>query len=453
MTSSVAEDFGTSESYERPYTDRRTQRTTGDTVENEEITSRLCRQGAHANNVSQEYLFSLFVALAAEIHKSTTASGDTFVEHLLNKDAGLINVHTKLIGRGRSFCVRLFEDQYSDKNFVIKSVLPFANFSDREQKERLRDVILELRALSHRPLRGHSNIVDLLGLCWETDSSHLEQKWPALILEYADGGSLRDYLQREDKDPTSLLSLCSNIASGIKALHESAIVHGDLKPDNVLIFQTSSSPPRTIKVKAKLADFGGSVLDVEENGRGRLSMGTFPWQAPEWNDWLTRDELLRTDLYSLGLVIWCVIASGHEPMASEIEVTEFSSFKKRGESLQQAVQDLKAQENPTFLSHLITMGGKKFSPDVDQDLIYQALSVTVQKDSSVRDIDALCSLLRNGVSISMRDETSDLGIILPPSSCPIRAFDKITPITTITRIDEILVCRNFCQCSVQNGKL
>lgn len=108
----------------------------------------------------------------------------------------------------------------------------------------------------------------------------------------------------EAPTPTSYL-LCFDIANGLDAIHESKLVHGDLKPTNVLIF-----PTRTNRPMAKLADFGLSVDDLESSNLGGAGLGGTPgWQAPEVVEdrALTVEKLFKADNYSFGLLVWYIM--------------------------------------------------------------------------------------------------------------------------------------------------
>jgi serine/threonine protein kinase len=94
--------------------------------------------------------------------------------------------------------------------------------------------------------------------------------------------------------------LCHDVARALHFLHTCFIVHGDVKSENVLIFQH-----RDRRFIAKLGDFGGSVLDMEEESL--LQSGTQPWNAPEWREKMKKDRLPMTDIYSFGLLFWRTI--------------------------------------------------------------------------------------------------------------------------------------------------
>ena len=130
-------------------------------------------------------------------------------------------------------------------------------------------------------------------------------------MEYAAFGTL-DALQAAK--PLSLAvkqKLCYDVGRGLSALHSCGIVHCDIKHENVLVFP-SKYPVAGLPYTAKLGDFGGSVMDMTSEDFQRVETWTWPFQAPEVTSGksLTRLEMMSTDVYSFGLLIWRAFTDG-----------------------------------------------------------------------------------------------------------------------------------------------
>jgi serine/threonine protein kinase len=106
----------------------------------------------------------------------------------------------------------------------------------------------------------------------------------------------------------SKLDLCHNVADGLLAMHECGVVHGDVKPENILIFPSRTSDNAFV---AKLTDFGHSVF--ANSGLSTMPAFTPMWCAPELSPGMsstkrmTFQEMKQTDYYSYGLVVLSIM--------------------------------------------------------------------------------------------------------------------------------------------------
>ena len=102
--------------------------------------------------------------------------------------------------------------------------------------------------------------------------------------------------------------LCIDVGHGLQFLHENRLTHGDLKPQNVLIFQ------KTIAFTAKICDFGHShSLGSEESDNKEPYNGTDAWR-PWWfsSDSQNFETLRDYDLVVYGLLVWSAFCrAGH----------------------------------------------------------------------------------------------------------------------------------------------
>ncbi|KAF1997715.1 hypothetical protein P154DRAFT_605187 [Amniculicola lignicola CBS 123094] len=238
-------------------------------------------------------------------------------------DVGIMALDSAHIGHGAQFDVRRVKLCCNRGFYVLKSVLSAAyeyssqgkweNKQKREEAEQrmIQAVFLEYRALSHRPIRDQPNIVDLLDLGWETDPENGRNKWPVLILEYADQGTMTTFFKQSQFSLETRTKLCLDVARGLTILHTCGIIHGDLNMDNVLIFTNPSVDSGSInKYTAKLADFGASLVAIDGT---RSRSYTVPWNAPEYLEILDPEGLKRMDVYSFGLLCWAAVLHGKNP--------------------------------------------------------------------------------------------------------------------------------------------
>ena len=122
----------------------------------------------------------------------------------------------------------------------------------------------------------------------------------AVIMEFVDGESLRERLDREKTlSIKTVLSIGYWVCLALDAAHKQGLIHRDVKPGNILI---------DINKKVMLTDFGiAKVLDGEEDLTSEnIMMGTAKYLSPEQ---VRGDNLdARADLYSLGLVMYECLA-------------------------------------------------------------------------------------------------------------------------------------------------
>ncbi|KAF4959069.1 hypothetical protein FGADI_1947 [Fusarium gaditjirri] len=187
------------------------------------------------------------------------------------------------------------------------------------------DIALELQILRHPPVQKHENIVDLLAVMYhDTGNKEGIRVVPALVLEYAEYGNLKSY--QEAGYAHSLheqLDIAVDAARGLEGLHEAGIVHGDIKPSNLLVFK---HPIR--KTVVKISDFG---FAMPMQG-GQLIGSTEVYRAPEAKTADLNSRYLRQqDIYSFGLTLWTVLSDGvayHSTLPDGDKLENVWKFKK-----------------------------------------------------------------------------------------------------------------------------
>ena len=151
----------------------------------------------------------------------------------------------------------------------------------------------EVRAMAR--LR-HPNVVEV------HDYGRTPKGSPFVAMEYAPGASLHGYI-REAWTWPRLWLLLDGLLSGLGHAHARELVHRDLKPGNVIVL-----PGRTGPGAVKLADFG-IALAVSDAGRAsRRIEGTPAYIAPEAASGDVAAVGPWTDLYSLGVMLFEILA-------------------------------------------------------------------------------------------------------------------------------------------------
>ena len=146
-----------------------------------------------------------------------------------------------------------------------------------------------------------------------------------LVTELVGGGTLKAWLQSQQRDWRDVLELLTGTADGLATAHDAGILHRDIKPANILITKSGY---------AKLADFGlaklaeqpaplddatRSITD-ELTGRGTV-VGTIAYMSPEQASGKALDA--RSDVFSFAVVLYQALA-GRRPFegATDLEVLQ-----------------------------------------------------------------------------------------------------------------------------------
>jgi hypothetical protein len=141
----------------------------------------------------------------------------------------------------------------------------------------------------------HPNIVQIyeVGTYGPGGAEH-----PYMALEFVEGGSLA---QRPSAAIGELVKIMVQVARAVQHAHERGVIHRDLKPANVLL--TKDGTP-------KITDFGLAKQlegDAARTASGAV-MGTPAYMAPEQAAGRTHDIGPRSDVYSLGAVLYELLA-------------------------------------------------------------------------------------------------------------------------------------------------
>ncbi|XXH05373.1 Chitinase 2 [Hypoxylon texense] len=192
-----------------------------------------------------------------------------------------------------------------DMLVTLETSFAFKIYQKRNKTEEqiFRTLINEATILSQDSIREHPNVARLQGICWDI-SSNDDIPWPVLVFEKSHLGDLEHFSRYEGRDITMAerLRLCVDIGRAVRDMHANSIVHGDIKPENVLIFQDESG-----RYQAKIIDFGYSGQYADSDHPLSL-FGTELWNAPEHKNhtrqW-TFQEATRADLFSFGMLcLW-----------------------------------------------------------------------------------------------------------------------------------------------------
>lgn len=178
-----------------------------------------------------------------------------------------------------------------------------------------------------------------------------------------------------DTPPSVRLSLLVQIAQALTYLHRRGVVHGDLKPGNVLVTSQGDG------LRCKVLDFGLAVA-VQQPLTGFVRAGTLAYMAPEVLD--GAEPSMASDLFALGVIAYELLSGGH-PFDTTTERRLRASIRTQEPDLDRLAQTPVLRE---LISQLLAKDPAARQRDVtavEQELARAAGVELVAEDSAVRD--------------------------------------------------------------------
>ncbi|GAI65768.1 unnamed protein product, partial [marine sediment metagenome] len=171
---------------------------------------------------------------------------------------------------------------------------------------------------------------------------------PYFVMEYVEGMSITKYCDEQKLNIEERLELFKQVCEGVHHAHQKGIIHRDIKPSNILISNHSD------KAVPKIIDFGIAKAITQSlteetffTHQGQL-LGTPEYMSPEQVDLATQDIDTRSDIYSLGVLLYVLLAG---VLPFDRESLEHAGFAE----LQRTIRE---DEPPLPSTRLTTLGDK-----------------------------------------------------------------------------------------------
>jgi serine/threonine-protein kinase len=199
------------------------------------------------------------------------------------------------LGRGGMGAVYLAEQPGLGREVAIKELIQSAATDPVALKRFLQEAQVMART-------SHPNLVQVHDLELSGEANYI-------VLEFVRGKSLRDWLNRGPMPPPQVFAVMHGVLQALDYAHKHAIVHRDMKPENVLLSEDGM---------VKVADFGIARL-TDDTGVGGTAtktgttVGTPQYMSPEQVASSKVDG--RSDLYSAGIMFYELVA-GQAPFTA-----------------------------------------------------------------------------------------------------------------------------------------
>jgi serine/threonine protein kinase/Tol biopolymer transport system component len=211
------------------------------------------------------------------------------------------------IGSGGMGVVYLAHDARLDRDVAIKS-LPEDLAQDPVRLERFEREAKAMASLNH------PNVAGIHGVEEQGGSRYL-------VLEFVDGETLADRLDRGPLPVDEAIELATQIATGIESAHDAGVIHRDLKPANIMI--TSEGIAKVLDFGLARTDDGQSSTGIDFNAQtipqssptiAGVILGTAAYMSPEQARGRRVDK--RTDIWAFGVLLYEMLA-GSNPFKGE----------------------------------------------------------------------------------------------------------------------------------------
>jgi tetratricopeptide (TPR) repeat protein len=152
---------------------------------------------------------------------------------------------------------------------------------------------------------------------------------PYFVMELINGVPITTYCDRERLTTQERLELFMKVCDGVQHAHQKAIIHRDIKPSNVMVTVQGTEPV------PKIIDFGVAKATAQRLTEKTLFtefgqlIGTPEYMSPEQAEMSGRDIDTRSDVYSLGVMLYELLTSSLPFSARELRAAGYDEIRRR----------------------------------------------------------------------------------------------------------------------------
>ncbi len=161
------------------------------------------------------------------------------------------------------------------------------------------------------------------------DAGATDEGRPYFVMEYIDGLPITEYCDLHRLGTRERLALFVRVCDGVQHAHQKAIIHRDLKPSNVLVTLVDGQPcPKIIDFGIAKATGPAGTEQTSFTAHGQI-VGTPEYMSPEQIELASEDIDTRTDIYSLGVILYLLLAGAPPFDPSDFRREGFEGMRRR----------------------------------------------------------------------------------------------------------------------------
>jgi len=154
-------------------------------------------------------------------------------------------------------------------------------------------------------LMDHPNIAHIF------DAGMTESGRPYFVMELVRGIKITDYCDQNSLPTLARLDLFIQVCGAVQHAHQKGVIHRDIKPSNILVTTSveGNALPKIIDFGIAKATTGQRLTDKTLFTAFEMMIGTPAYMSPEQAALSSVDVDTRTDIYSLGVVLYELLTS------------------------------------------------------------------------------------------------------------------------------------------------